>query len=134
MPRKCSQLKAGGTPCSGNALAGKAYCWSHDPELAEQRAEGARRGGEARSNARRAAKQWAAIGEQLTADQLPAILRACLFSVKSGTMEPAQATAIAALAKTSVSITNEIELEQRIAALERAAGVNQPGTNIRRIG
>jgi hypothetical protein len=132
MARKCSQLKAGGTPCGGNALAGKAYCWSHDPELAEQRAEGARRGGEARSNARRAAKQWAAIGEQLTPADLPAILRACVFSVKSGAMEPAQASAIANLAKTSVSITNEIELEQRIAALERAVGVNQ-GTGIRRV-
>jgi hypothetical protein len=132
MPRKCSELKTDGTPCNGNALAGKAYCWSHDPELAEQRAAGARRGGEARSNARRAARQWAAIGEQLTSADLPSILKACMFSVKSGTMEPSQAQAIAALAKTSVSITNEIELEQRLEVLERAAGVNQ-GTGIRRV-
>jgi len=133
MPRKCSQLKAGGTPCGGNALAGKAYCWSHDPELAEQRAEGARRGGEQRSTARRAAKQWAAIGEQLKPADLPAILRSCMFSVKSGHLEPAQATAIAALAKTSVSITNEIDLEARLSALEAAAGMNQPGNGIRRV-
>ncbi len=133
MPRKCSQLKAGGTPCGGNALAGKAYCWSHDPELAKQRAEGARRGGKQRSNARRAAKQWAAIGEQLTPADLPAILRSCMFSVKSGHLEPSQAQAIASLAKTSVSITNEIELEARLSALEAAAGVNHPGNRIRRI-
>ena len=134
MPRKCSRLKAGGTPCGGNALAGKAYCWSHDPELAEQRAEGARRGGEQRSNARRAARAWAAVGEQLAIADLPAILRACMFSVKSGALEPGQASAIATLAKTSVSITNEIELEARLSALEAAAGVNQPGNGIRRIG
>lgn len=133
MPRKCSQRKAGGTPCGGNALAGRTFCWSHDPELAEQRAEGARRGGEQRSNARRAARRWAAIGEQLTPADLPAILRACMFSVKSGTLEPAQATAIAALAKTSVGITNEIELEARLSALEAAAGMNQPGNRIRRV-
>lgn len=133
MVRKCSQLKAGGAPCGGNALAGKAYCWSHDPELAEQRAEGARRGGEQRSNARRAAKQWAAIGEQLTPADLPAILRSCMFSVKSGHLEPSQAQAIASLAKTSVSITNEIELEKRLEALEQAAGMNQPGNGIRMV-
>jgi hypothetical protein len=120
-------------PCGGNALAGKAYCWSHDPELAEQRAEGARRGGEQRSNARRAAKQWAAIGEQLTPADLPAILRSCMFSVKAGHLEPSQATAIANLAKTSIGITAELELEARIAALEAAAGVNQPGNGIRMV-
>lgn len=132
MPRKCSQLKASGKPCGGNALTGKAYCWSHDPDLAEQRAERARRGGEQRSNARRAAKQWAAIGEQVSASDLPAILKACLFSVKSGAMEPAQASAITGLAKAAISITNEIELEKRLTALEQAAGIAQP-TPIRRI-
>jgi hypothetical protein len=114
-------------------LAGKAYCWSHDPELAEQRAEGARRGGEQRSNARRAAKQWATIGEQLSAADLPAILRACMFSVRSGAMGPSQAAAIATLAKASVSLTAELELEQRIAALERAAGMSQHVTGIRMV-
>jgi hypothetical protein len=122
MHRKCSQLKAGGTPCGGSALAGKAYCWSHDPELAEQRAEGARR----------AAKQWATIGEQLTPADLPAILRSCMYSVRSGHLEPSQATAIANLAKVSVQLTAELELEQRIAALEAAAGLSQ-GTQLRRV-
>jgi len=134
MHAKCNALTKAGRPCRGRVLPGRPYCMSHDPEHADQRAEGQRKGGEARANARRAAKVWTTLGEQMTADQLPAILRACMFSVKSGAMEPAQATAIANLAKTSVSITNEIQLEQRIAALERAAGVNHPGTNIRRIG
>ncbi len=132
MHAKCNALTKAGRPCKGRLLPGRPYCMSHDPEHADQRAEGQRKGGEARANARRAAKVWTTLGEQMTPDQLPAILRACMFSVKSGTMEPAQATAIANLAKTSVSITNEIELEARISALERAAGVNQ-GTGIRRV-
>ena len=57
---------------------------------------------------------------------------ACMFSVKSGAMEPAQASAITGLAKATVSITNEIEMEQRLAALEQAAGINQ-GSGIRRV-
>ncbi len=56
-----------------------------------------------------------------------------MFSVKSGHLEPSQAQAIASLAKTSVSITNEIELEARLSALEAAAGMNQPGNGIRRV-
>ncbi len=134
MHAKCNALTKAGRPCKGRVLPGRPYCMSHDPEHADQRAEGQRKGGEARANARRAAKVWAAMGDQITADQLPAILRACMFSVKSGAMEPSQATAIANLAKTSVAITNEIELEQRIAALEVSAGLSQPRSNIRRIG
>ena len=133
MHANCNALTKVGRPCKGRVLPGRPYCMSHDPEHADQRAEGQRKGGEARANARRAAKAWATIGEQITPDQLPAILRACMFSVKTGALEPAQATAIAGLARTAVSITNEIELEQRIAALERASKVNQSGTNIRRI-
>ncbi len=72
------------------------------------------------------------MGEQITPDQLPAILRACMISVKTGTLEPAQASAIASLAKTSVSITNQIEMEARLAALEAAAGISE-GTRLRRV-
>jgi len=73
-------------------------------------------------------------GEQVRQEDLPAILRACLLDVRLGKIEPSVAAAIATLARTSVSLTAEIELVQRIAALERAAGANHPGTNIRRIG
>jgi hypothetical protein len=105
---------------------------AHDPARREAQREASRRGGEARANAKRAARQWAVIGEQVEPDQLPAMLRALMLSVKAGTVEPAQATAIATLAKTSVSITNEIDLEVRIRQLEAAAGVLP--ANVRRIG
>ncbi len=133
MARTCPSLTTKGTPCQGNPLPGRPYCLAHDPESADARASGSRKGGEARANAKRAAKQWAAIGEQMTPDQLPAILRACLFSVKSGTMEPSQASAIATLAKTSVQLTIELELEERIAALEAAVNQPQAPGNLRRI-
>jgi hypothetical protein len=106
---------------------------AHDPEHAERRAEGQRKGGEARSAARRAARAWAMLGEQVEAGDLPAILRSCMFAVRQGAMTPGEATAIATLAKASVSITNEVELEARIAALEEGAALAQPTSNIRRI-
>ena len=128
----CNAITNSGNPCKGRSLPGRSYCISHDPEFADRRAEGQRKGGEQRSNARRAAKQWAAIGEQVSVTDLPAILKACMFSVKSGAMEPAQASAITGLAKAAVSISNEIDLEARIAAPEQAAGINQ-GSGIRRV-
>jgi hypothetical protein len=133
MVSKCNALTTTGKPCRSKPLAGRPYCMSHDPAFADRRYEGQCKGGEARANARRVAKQWAAIGEQLTPADLPAILRSCMFSVKAGHLEPLQAQAIAALAKTSVSIANDIELEERLAALEAAAGVNQPSNGIRRV-
>ncbi len=73
-------------------------------------------------------------GEQVRQEDLPAILRACLLDVRLGKIEPSVAGAIATLARTSVQLTTELELERRIAALEASAGFSQPGSNIRRIG
>lgn len=123
-----------GKPCKGKPLPGRPYCLAHDPEAAERRAEGSRKGGESRANAKRVARQWAAIGDQMTAEDLPAILRACMISVKAGTLEPSQASAIAQLAKTSVSLSHDLELEQRIEALEAVAAVDHGTDRIRRIG
>ncbi len=88
---KCSALTQSGEPCQSFAISDRGFCVSHDPDYQARKREGsrrggeakanARRGGEAKANARRAAKQWAAMGEQLTAAELPAILRACMFSV-----------------------------------------------------
>lgn len=122
MAKRCPTITKDGQQCRGKVLQGRTYCWSHDPELEEVRREGSRKGGEARANARRAAKQWAAIGEQFGAEDLPSILRACMLAVKDGKLEPSQAQAIATLAKTSVTVTNDIELVARIEALEQATG------------
>lgn len=123
MAAKCPTITAQGEACRGRVPPGKTYCLSHDPERKEAQREASRRGGAARANARRAARQWAAIGEQVRAEDLPAMLRAAMLSVKAGTLEPGQANAIAALAKTSLQLTHDLDLEARIAALEEAAGV-----------
>ncbi len=133
MAKNCPSRTIAGEPCKGNPLPGRPYCLAHDPEAANRRAEGSRKGGEARANAKRAARQWAAIGEQLSPAQLPAMLRACLISVRDGTMEPAQASAIAGLAKTSVQLSHDLELEARIAALEAIVDPTRD-PKIRRIG
>lgn len=114
---RCTAPTQTGEPCKSFAISERGFCVSHDPEYQARKHEGSRRGGEAKANARRAAKQWATIGREIDQADLPAVLRA----------------AIATLAKTSVSITNEIELEERLARLEAAAGIDQTPGTMRRI-
>ena len=133
MPRlTCTATKRDGTPCQSFASADSGLCVSHDPARHEANREASRRGGEARSAARRAARAWAMTGEQIKQGDLPAILRACLLDVRLGKIEPSVASAIATLAKTSVQLTADIELEARISVLEGQAGITTPN-NVRSI-
>lgn len=132
--QKCKAIKRDGNPCGSFAVSAAGWCVSHDPDRAETNREASRRGGESRSAARRAAKIRAMTGQQIRQDDLPAILRATMLDVRTGRLEPSVATAIAGLARVSVSLTTELELERRIAALERTAGVNRIDSSIRRIG
>jgi len=131
---KCTAMKLDGTPCQSFAASDSGLCVAHDPAQREAQRAASRRGGEARATAKRAARQWASIGEQISSDDLPAILKSCILSVKSGAMEPGQATAIMGLAKAAVSLSHELELETRLAAVEAALAGNQPPSNLRRIG
>lgn len=130
---RCKATTQTGEPCKSFAISDRGFCVSHDPAYRGRKHEGSRRGGEARANVRRAAKQWAAIGREIAPDDLPAVLRAAIAAVWDGTLEPAQASAIAGLAKASVQLSHDLELEQRIAALETAAGIQQDTGKIRRI-
>lgn len=132
MANTCPTPTAEKKPCRGRVPPGRVYCLSHDPEKREAQREASRRGGESRSAARRAARSWAMTGEQIRQEDLPAILRACVLDVRLGKIEPSVASAIATLAKTSVQLRADLEMEQRLAALEQAAGITQ-GTGIRRV-
>lgn len=135
MPRqRCTGTTRAGDPCRSFAVA-DALCQAHHPARADAHLRAMRKGGEARSATRRAARLWAARGEQIEPKDLPAMLRAAMLDVRLGTVEPAVAGAIATLAKTSVTLSHELDLVVRIEALERAAGITPPSvTSIRRIG
>jgi len=58
-----------------------------------------------------------------------------MIDVRLGLVEPAVAGAIATLAKTSVALAHDMELEARLAALEEATGISPAKvTSIRRAG
>jgi hypothetical protein len=130
---KCKATKRDGTLCQSFAVSDAGWCISHDPDRQDANREASRRGGENRSAYRRAARQWAAVGREIDPADLPAVLRAAIAAVWEGTLEPSQASAIATLARVSVQLTTELELEERLARLEAAAGIGQTPANVRRI-
>lgn len=126
MVGKCSAITKAGSPCKGNAIPGSQFCMAHDPKSRETLKEAKRRGGEGKASARRLAKHWAELGATVGLGDLAAILKSCMFAVKDGEMAPSEATAIAALARAAVAITSEVEMADRIAALETAIGNAPP--------
>ncbi len=130
---RCKATTQAGDPCRSFAITADGFCVSHDPAYRSRKHEGSRRGGEAKANAKRAAKLWAATGNAVNQDDLPAMLRAAILDVRVGRLEPSVASAIATLAKTSVQLSQDIEMEQRLTALE---AIVDPARDpkIRRIG
>ncbi len=132
MPRRqCTAPTQAGPRCRADALPGEDLCFTHSPRVKAERADARRRGGQAKSNAARAAKMWAAVGREIPDSDLPALLKAAMLDVRAGKIEPAVATALATLAKAAVQLHADIELEHRIEVLERDAG--QQSSSIRRI-
>ena len=136
MVSKCNAITKAGKTCQGNPLPGRPYCYAHDPERAEERALANKAGGYNRADHRRVIKYWAAFGEEMgrRPKDIPAILLSCMGMVYDRKMTPGEATAIAHVARTAVQIAQSVELEERMAALERAAGLSVGPSNIRRIG
>lgn len=131
---RCTANKVNGEPCGAFALPGECVCWSHSPGNQDAVKAAQRRGGENRSAARRAAKAWASAGRAIRPHELPDLLRGCMLRVATGAMEPSAASAIAGLAKASLQVSHDLELEQRLAALEAIVADPARDPKIRRIG
>jgi len=121
--RKCVGTNRDGTPCSAALVPGAVYCRWHDPALAEERKEWSRKGGLAKRNTIRARKAFS--GGALDADQLLGLIGSTIVGVLGGRIAPNVGNAIAALARTSVTIRDAVETEERLAALERRAGIDR---------
>src|SRR4051794_18530965 len=90
-PKQCVGQRRDGLPCTAPALL-SAYCWAHDPEREQERAEGRRKGGRNRADVVRL--------RGLVPPRLMAVyerLEQALAQVHEGALEPKQAQAMAAL-------------------------------------
>ena len=120
---RCHATNQSGDPCSATPLPGQGWCVWHHPDRAEARREMSRKGGLAKRNTVRAKKRYAEGG--LDPDQLQGLIGSTIVGVLGGRIAPNVGNAIAALARTSVTIREAVEVEERLAALEAALPTNR---------
>ncbi len=116
---QCRATTKEGRPCSAEAVDGRLCRWhTMAPEWIAKRSEWSAKGGASRSNAERARKSLPDAA--LTSRQLACVLSKALGDVLSGSLSPGPANAAAALARTLVTISEAVEIEARLTALEAA--------------
>ncbi len=120
---RCAAIKANGERCKGDATPGAEWCYSHDPDRAEERRRNASRGGKSGGGGR-------GSGELA---EIKALLSELTNRVIGGEGVEALETGRAAVANQLVNtrlravelerrIRESDELEARIEELEQAAG------------
>ncbi len=118
-PETCEAITRTGTRCAAQAVDGVHCPWhSTSPEWVAKRSQWSAEGGRKRSNAERARKSLPDAA--LTPAQLACVLSKALGDVLGGTLEPGRANAVSGLARTLVTISEAVELETRLTALESA--------------
>jgi hypothetical protein len=96
-------------------LHGKAFCFAHDPDLAERRRQANAQGGKNKATVRRL--------DRLTPITLRPVLQTlhnALIGLEDGSVDPRVGTAMAAVAGAIVKVHEVAELEARLEALEGA--------------
>jgi hypothetical protein len=114
---RCAAITSAGERCRLDATSGS-YCWSHDPENAEERRRRARRGGKAKG-----------AGEL---SEIKREIRAVIAGVLTGRVDKGKGAVVLQGYNTllrAVEVERKIketdEQEERIAALERKFGVGK---------
>ncbi|MBX6722656.1 MAG: hypothetical protein IRY92_05375 [Dactylosporangium sp.] len=119
---RCAATRKDGQPCQAPALPDDRYCWAHSELVATERDEARRRGGRNRAALVRL--------RQATPARLRPVfnrLEQALEKVEDGTLTPAQAQAMAALARAMVAVLETGELEERLRELEAATAQVREG-------
>lgn len=111
---QCSATRRDGSPCRAQALPGRAYCWSHDPDQAARREAARRAGGRNRAGVIRMRKSATPALASLCNQ-----LEGALTDTLEGAIEPRVASAAASLAGVLVRAYQVGEIETRLADLER---------------
>ena len=116
--KRCKSTKKDGTPCQGLAVNSGDYCFSHEPELLAKRNEARARGGQ---NSAKIVRLRGLVPPRLL--EVYATLEVALAEVHSGSLNPAQAGAMASIARAMVAVLTSGELEERVRELESKTGV-----------
>jgi hypothetical protein len=115
--RRCEALKGDGSRCQARAMEGYQWCYSHRPDLAEERKRNARRGGQTGGRGR---------GARGEIDTAKSYVKGLVSQLIKGEVDRGLAQAafaglhvLARLIELERRIKETDELEERIEALER---------------
>ena len=114
--KRCEALKGDGSRCRARAMEGYQWCYSHRPDLAEERSRNARRGGKAGGRGRSSlsetaeAKRWikGLVSQLLRGDVQRDVATACFMGLN----------VMARYIEVERRLKETEELEERISALE----------------
>lgn len=112
---ECRGVRADGDRCRSAVVGASGWCFAHDPDLEAERAAARERGGQASSNVARLRRHFEPSTLGPIFDQLKEALR----QVHSGELSPAQASAMASLARAMVVLIEAGQFEERLEELER---------------
>jgi hypothetical protein len=118
MDDRCGTTNKDGSPCNARPWKDDLCRWHH-PEAQAAIREGRRKGGRAKSNRARARRQY--LDGNLSLPEIQGLLSDALRQLLTGDLEPGRAQAIASLGRVLLAISQSVELEVRLQALERAA-------------
>jgi len=111
--KRCAGTRKDGTPCGAAVMGDGDYCFAHDPARADQRDRARRKGGANSATRHRLDRLVPATLRTMIADLLDA-----MGDVRAGTLDPRQASALAALGGVVTRAYSVGVLESRIEALE----------------
>lgn len=115
----CQARRADGSPCGAPAQTGRAYCYQHDPEQGEARADARNRGGAARA----AQLSGAVVPTLTTAEAVRDYLVRVARDTEAQLIPPKTATALASLARVQLEAIARANRE----AADKADAERWPG-------
>ncbi len=118
-PTLCRGTTTAGKPCSARAQPGHEWCQWHDPARESERAQWRSEGGLARSHRNTAARELKRYPVDM--GSLRGTLFHALKRVEAGELEPGVANSMATLARAIVTVSQSVDVEERLAALEQRA-------------
>jgi len=122
----CTATTKTGAACRAQARPGRRFCFAHDPKLAERRKDGRSRGGLTRTAALREADPLAERPSLRTPEQVLDALEGVLANLLAGRMSERRATAAGYLLQVALRAQDH-SFEERLAAVEQAAGISTAG-------
>ncbi len=120
---RCVGTNKDGGACAARPLPGEQLCAWHHPKFSADRPRWQREAGRAKGHRAKARKQLETAGMSMS--EVSGLLSVALRRVSAGQMEPTIGTALATIARAIVATQQAGAIEERIVALEEAAGLTE---------